>query len=305
MPRFTQSLALATAMLAAAAASPASAGTPTGSYLQFRYCPYATNPDVATCVYNVTRSGSFKLGNSTVPIVANIVLQGGVQSAFVPSPVYPAVGAPSLSPTPLPVPGGLLGIANPAPDWPFPLWVAFWSIVNSVNDVTATAEPAAAPSANLVNALFPPLDGSDSTVITLPIRVRLSNPLLGNTCYIGSVQQPIVLKLTAATTNPPPPAQPISGVPATFSLEVTTNPDGTIIHALDGTLVDNAFAVPAARGCGNVALGLPIITQVLDALVSGAVNLKVGLPSAAGKNTAIMVGDTAIAAAEYVIASEH
>ena len=300
-----QSLALAAAMLAVAAASPVSAGTPSGAYAQFQHCPYATIPDVQTCVYTVTTSGSFKLGNSNVPITAPIVLQGGVQSAFLPSPVYPAVGAPSLSPTPLSVPGGLLGLVNPAPDWPFPLWVAFWSIVNSVNGVTAIAEPAGAPSSNLVLALFPPSDGSDGTVITLPIRVRLANPLLGDSCYIGSFTQPITLRLTAATTNPPPPTLPISGVAGVFDVEVTTNPDGAIIHALNATLVDNAFAVPAAQGCGNVALGLPIITPILVSLVTGAVNLKEGFPSAAGKNVAIMVGDTALAPREYVIASEQ
>ena len=68
----------------------------------------------------------------------------------------------------------------------------------------------------------------------------------------------------------------------------TTNPVGQILLAENGTLVDNAFAVPAAKGCGNTLLPIPIITPILQGIVSAAVNLKEGLPAAAGKNTAIM-----------------
>ncbi|MBO9663749.1 hypothetical protein [Dokdonella sp.] len=302
MPRSLYTLAAA--LLVAAGASTAVAGTPSGPYAVFQHCPYATNPDAQACVYSKVTSGSFKMGNASVPISAPIILQGGVQNAFFQSPFYEAVGAPTMSPTPLPVPGGLLGLVNPAPDWPFPLWVAFWDIVNSVNGVTAISEPAGPAWANFFNAASPPETG-DATVVHLPIRVRLNNPFLGSTCYIGSYANPIVLNLVTNTTNPPPPNLPISGSAGEFTFEITDfPPDGVILHFADVKLVDNSFAVPAAKGCGNIALGLPIITQVLDALVSGAVNLKEGLPAAAGKNTAIMVGNTDIAASIYVQGSE-
>lgn len=294
--------ALATALAGVVVMPAAIAGTPSGIYTIFQHCPY-TNPSVNSCVYNVVKSGSFVIGSTTLPIDKPITLQGGVENLG-PSPLYDAVGAPTLTAPPGLVPGGLLGIVNPAPNWPGPLWNLFWSIVNSVNDVSATIEPVATMQTNFANALYPPTDGSDPTVARMSVRVHLQNPFLGGTCYIGSAQNPIVINLQTGTTNPPPPNKPISGNPGN-AYYVWSDPANYIgyIQVDDNTMVDNAFSVPAASGCGNVLLGLPIITPVVEALVSGAVNLKVGLPSAAGKNTAIMNGSSSIAAAAYVLAS--
>lgn len=292
------------AVLTLASASAAHAGTPSGPYAIFKYCPY-TDPMVGSCVLNTTTSGTLKIGSTTMPIDKPIVMQGGIENIG-PSPFYAAVGAPTLQAPPAKVPGGLLGIVNPAPDWPGPLWTAFWAIVAAVNDVSATIEPVQPVQTNFGNALFPPTDGSDPTVARLAVRVHLENPFLGGSCYIGSAQDPIVLKLQTGTTAPPPPNLPISGNPGTAYTVWTDEPNFIGYLQVDGnTLVDNSFAVPKARGCGNIALGLPILTQVLDALVSGAVNLKVGLPAAAGTNTAIMNGKSSIAAAQYVLDSEQ
>lgn len=296
-----------TAALAATAVVPTTAAAITlpGPYKVFEHCPY-TNPnigDYGNCLYNETTSGAFTIGSTTLPIDSPIVLQGGL-TVLNGSPLYDAVGAPTLSSPPGHVPGGLLGIVNPAPDWPFPLWVAFWSIVNSVNDVTATMELVAPVQTTFIYALYPPTDGSDPAAATLPLRVRLSNPFLGNTCFIGSAQNPILVKLQTATTNPPPPNQPISGNTGVYNETVTDETNYYSYVSVDGsTLVDNSFAVPAAKGCGNIALGLPILTPLLDFLVSGAVNLKVGLPSASGKNTAVLNGNSRITLG-YVVAGQ-
>lgn len=290
--------ALATALIGIFAMPVAMAGPTASGFEAFQYCPY-NNPSVGACVVNTTTSGSLVIGNTSLPITPSIVLQGGI-TGIEASPLYDAVGAPTLSSPPANVPGGLLGIANPAPNWPFPLWQLFWNIVNSVNDVTASMEPVDTIQTNFGNALFPPTDGSDPTVARLALRVHLQNPFLGDTCYIGSAQNPIVLNLQTGTTNPPPPNQPISGNTGKFGFVQVGSDPYAYIQVDGSTLVDNAFAVPAASGCGNVALGLPIVTQLLDVLVSGAVNLKVGLPSAAGKNTAIMNGSTSLAASTYV-----
>lgn len=281
------------------------AGTPSGAYAPFQHCPYRLNPNAQSCFVATISAGSFKIGNATVPINKTIVLQGGVQTIFLSSPVYEAVGTSTISPTALDVPGGLLGLMQPALGWPGLLVQAFWNVVNSANGVTATAEAAGPATAYLSQAIFPPLDGSDPTVVHLPLKVHLRNPFLGDSCYIGSDQHPIMLNLTVTTTNPPPPNQPITGVPATFRIEDTTHPAGSIIHADNSTLVDNSFAVPAASGCGNTLLNVPIITPILQILISEAVNLKEGLPATAGKNTVIMTNSTAIAPASYVEASEQ
>lgn len=293
---------LAAALSGALAASDAVAGTPSGAYAMFQYCPY-TDPNVASCVYSVTSSGTLSIGNTSLPITQPIILQGGLADLG-PGPLFDAVGAPTLIAPAANVPGGLLGVVNPAPDWPGPLWTLFWTLVGTVNNVSATMELVGTTQTNFGNALNPPTDGSDPTAVRLSARVHLQNPFLGDTCYIGSAANPIVIQLQTGTTNPPLPNQPISGNPGTLNF-IFTDPVNYIGYLEeDGiSLVDNSFAVPGASGCGNVALGLPILTPVLETLVSAAVNLKVGLPSAGGKNTAILNGTTSIAAAAYVLGS--
>jgi hypothetical protein len=119
--------------------------------------------------------------------------------------------------------------------------------------------------------------------IALPLKVKLDNLVLGNNCYVGSEGEPVSLHLVYGTTNPPPPNKPIKG-----SLVVSTK-DGGGILVLTGTLVDNSFAAPGATGCTL----LPLVGDL-------AVNTKVGLPAAAGTNTAIMGGATEEANARAV-----
>ncbi len=133
-------------------------------------------------------------------------------------------------------------------------------LLGNFTEVTATAELAG--------------QAEISTSVSLPLKVKLGNLALGNNCYLGSEAEPLALHLIYGTTNPPPPNKPISG-----SLTVTTKDKA--ITTLTGTLVDNAFAAPGANGCTL----LPLVGDL-------AVNLKEGLPAAAGTNTAIMSGVT-------------
>ncbi|MQY07019.1 hypothetical protein [Actinomadura macrotermitis] len=99
------------------------------------------------------------------------------------------------------------------------------------------------------------------------IRIKAINPLLGDTCYIGSKATPITLRLQFNPTNPPPPNTPIAGSPPEV---ISSEPP-----VLKATVVDNAFAVPKSTGCGPFGLLNPIA------------DFRAGLPSAAGHNTAI------------------
>lgn len=110
----------------------------------------------------------------------------------------------------------------------------------------------------------------------LPLRLKLEHPLLGPSCFVGSDSNAIRLDLTTATTAPPPPNQPISGALPGFGPDPV---DPRISLVTDGLLVDNAFAAPAARGCGPAGHrgGL-----------NGWVNELAGLPSPAGTNTAVL-----------------
>lgn len=119
--------------------------------------------------------------------------------------------------------------------------------------------------------------------MVLPADVLVSNPLLGPSCTIGSAATPITLNLTDGTTSPPPPNRPITGALGTF----TSHSNGVI--AITGAkLVDNAFAVPGAHGCG--------LFGVLDPIL----DLATGVPSAAGTSSAIMAGSTYTAPASLI-----
>ncbi|WP_018653142.1 hypothetical protein [Actinomadura flavalba] len=104
--------------------------------------------------------------------------------------------------------------------------------------------------------------------LKLNLRVNVQNPILTGNCDIGSNSNPIRLQLGIAPTNPPPPNTPIQGEPPT---PVQDEPP-----TLKTTVVDNAFSVPGSNGCG---LGLGPINAL--------VNSYAGIPSAAGRNTAI------------------
>jgi len=107
----------------------------------------------------------------------------------------------------------------------------------------------------------------------MPLKVKLEHPLLGRRCYIGSDGDPIALDLTTGTTAPPPPNQPITGRIPGFAADPE---DPRVFLVTDGVLVDNAFRAPGARGCGPHG--------VLNRVVERAA----ALPSAAGRNTAIL-----------------
>ncbi len=106
-------VAAAVSVGALAFTSSAMAAAPTGDFAPFKYCPYQ-NTAVQTCLKNTTTSGSFKLGNATVPITASTptVLQGGYSYDGTTTFFGAANGGSTLVSTPLKVPGGLIGLVN-------------------------------------------------------------------------------------------------------------------------------------------------------------------------------------------------
>jgi len=277
--------AAALAMLLVPSQALAQSHNPTGEFAQFNECPL-NNPSVTACIYSESDGGFFQMGAKTVPLVNPVVLQGGQ------TPVGLFVGAENgetLSKTPQPVPGGLLGIE--APVW-WPSWLQDWfndHIDEGFTGVTATVELAGPASKIIVNPLA--LLEEMGTALSLPAKIKLSNVLLGSNCYIGSDSNPVVLDFTSGETSPPPPNEPISGSAG----ELTVNPEGTLVTLSGGSLVNNSFAAPEADGCGG------IFSFFIDPLV----NDLIGLPSPAGTNTAILEGKIQNAAASAVKASEE
>lgn len=279
MRRLLLAMVLAVAMLVPAA----SASAFTGEFARFNTCPLS-NPEVTSCLYAETNAGSFTIGQKAVPIKNTVVLKGGLLSPPAGSNVSPLI-APTdgiaLSKTPQPVPGGLLGVTAPT-WWPQLLRDLFNETINNgFTGVTSTLELAGPPSAVQVS-LLAALTGN-GTAISMPVKVKLSNPFLGNNCYIGSNSNPIKLNLTAGTTSPPPPNQPITG--STGLPELVQE---GLIGVTNNRLVDNAFAAPGANGCGGI-----LFSWAVDPFV----NSIVGVPSAAGTNTAILGGTTYLGSA--------
>jgi hypothetical protein len=179
-----------------------------------------------------------------------------------------------LSRVELSVPGGLAGVLAPV-YLPAPLRERFDEAVEGgVTGVAMTPELARPASAIKLNAFN--LGAEEGVAVQLPLKLKLSSPFLGGDCYIGSSTDPIVLNLTSGATNPPAPNKPIQGASGTAEFLDSS----AVVFIYGDSLVDNAFAMPGATGCGGS----------FSAVVDPAVDAELGLPSPAGRNTAILDG---------------
>jgi hypothetical protein len=276
--------------LAILACVPTIASAHTGNWARFNYCP-STNPSVEKCIQSVTTGGKVVLGKKTVPIVNPVTLQGGLTEPTGPeyfSKFVAATNGVTLSKTPQPVPGGLSGLVNCkeiSNSIERALCEAtFENGLTGVNATLELAKPANEIKVNETNLLY-----EEGPALVLPVKVHLENPLLGSSCYVGSSSSPLIWNLTDGITAPPPPNKPIYGNPGSFEFLEEE------IAVFKGTeLVDNAWSAPGATGCGGF-----LIEYILDPII----NSSVGVPSAAGKNSAILVNTISLATASAV--NEH
>jgi hypothetical protein len=276
-------------LAALGAASPALAAEhhPKGIFAPFADCPLG-NASVEDCIFAQTKSGEFKVGKKTVPIVNTITLQGGFYETEKGLQFVAAENGETLSKTAQPVPGGLLGILAPS-FLPGFLQELFNEFINKgITGVTATTELAAPASS--IGLSTQNLIEESGIALSLPVKVKLSNPFLGESCYVGSNSHPVVIEFTTGATSPPPPNKSIHGKAGTFEQE-----DGFLLIRLkNNSLVNNSFAVPGVEGCGGI----------FSFLIDPAVNAELGTPAAAGNNTAILNGTLETANAATVKASE-
>jgi hypothetical protein len=292
-----------TALLACLGVASSAQAAPTGEFAVFYDCPLS-NAEVQGCLAAKTESGEFVIGTkkTRVPIEKTITLQGGFEeevAAEYRMPFVEAEDGNTLSKTPQRVPGGLLGIKCEEIKNESLRKLCEAIFENKLTGVTATTELALPAPPESLSSIFlseaslqnPILyEAYGIPALGLPVKVKLENPLLGKECYIGSSTEPIALKLTTGTTKPPPPNKPITGKIGEFE----TNEEGTILTIHNNSLVDNLFAVPGAKGCGGKAF---------EAVLDPIINAKLGLPSPAGNNTAILNGTLKQAGAEIV--KEH
>lgn len=281
---------LAAFALLAALALPASASAavhhPTGAFANFGECPL-NHTGLWSCLYSETTGGYVKIGVKTVPIKDPVVLQGGLDVTETgETPFVAAEGGNTLTKSPQAVPGGLTGIVAPS-WWPSILRDLFNETINNgFTGVTATMELVGPVKVNAGAML-----NQTGTAVALPVRIKLGNPFLGSSCYIGSSSNPIRLNLTTGTTSPPPPNTPISGSRG----EGAESEGGSLVTFSNQKLVDNSFAAPGANGCGGI-----LFSWAVDPFV----NSIVGVPSAAGTNAAVLEGRLQLGEPAAVKASE-
>jgi hypothetical protein len=243
-----------------------------GEWAPFTRCPVddpamlaadgATTVDL--CLASSSPSGSIKLGNTKAQTKGSN-LQFGVLSA---SSTISLVSPPGtgIVADPVNIPGGLLGLMCPS-NVPVVSVICQQATDNDLNNVSATVEPAGAPSGfDLAAGL-----GVGQPIVTLPVKIHLRNPLLASGCSIGSNSNPIILRPKNLTT-------PTASF-TRFNGDGTPNPTGGDLLRIGLTGAsqgDDSFAVPGASGCGGLGL--------LDI----AINLKTGLPSPSGGNNLVL-----------------
>jgi hypothetical protein len=268
--RGTRIVSMATLLLAvllAAAAPAAFAGKPKGEYAPFTGCPLKT-AGVSQCVYAQFTGGELRFGTMVVPIEHAITLQGGLIVSGAEETFVNAGEGQTLTKTEESVPGGFTGSGGEA------------------GALTLTLELVGAVALSRGN-----LAEAKGTALKLPVRAHFKNPSLGEECFVGSSASPIALNLTTGVTSPPAPNKPITGSAGTHEIKEA----GNLVLYKGDSLVENAFSVPGAKGCGAGAF-----KEIINPLF----NSKFGLPAVGGHNTAVLKGTSEFANAEAVLKSE-
>lgn len=274
-------MAAALAALVFASLALGSSHHPKGEFAGFGECPLNT-PAVTDCILSVSNGGSFQIGKKTVPLKNPVTLQGGGYNEGEVTHFVGAENGDTLSKTPQPVPGGLLGIT--APTW-WPKFIQDW-FNNLINEgftgVNATVELAAPASSiklsteNLLNA--------EGVALGLPSKIHLENAILGSNCYIGSNSKPVQLNFTSGK----------SGALTGAVGELTFNEKFTLVTISGGRLVDGTYAAPGVSGCGGI----------FSIFINPLVDSILGTPSPSGSNSATLEGKIQDASAAAVKASE-
>lgn len=269
--------------LATVPSAVASTHHPKGEMAQFGECPLSVAA-ITNCVLSVSNRGAFKVGNKSLPLVNPITLQGGAEGSGDETKFYGAESGDTLSRTPQPVPGGLAGVVAPT-SWP--KFLQAWlnnGISEGLVGVTATIE-LAGPSEGLTNIKLNTenLILETGIALDLPVKLKLSNPLLGSNCYVGSDSKPIQISFTTGKSGS------LTGAAGEFAY----NKSFTLITVSGGRLVSGTFAAPVAVGCGGL----------FSSLVDPMVNSILGLPAGPRSNTATLEGNLQAGASSAVKAS--
>jgi hypothetical protein len=239
---------------------------PTEEFARFSDCPLDRST-INDCTYAAMSSGSVTIGRKAAPITNPVILQGGFEGAGSEIQFYGAEDGQTMSRTREAVPGGFFAGFGPNTRG-----TELWATLE-------LAGPATRIKLSTENLIF-----EEGVAIALPVKVHLEGSLLGDSCYLGSDARPILLHLSTA----------VSGRLKGHAGELTFGNELFTLSELHGTrLVDGAFAVPRATGCGETS----------GFAVDRLVNSFLGTPLAPGESAIVLEGDFWDGAASAVIES--
>ena len=224
------------------------------------------------------RPSEFTAGNVTVPLKQTITLRGGIgfteEGEETKETWFGAVGAATIEPV-AQAARPLYKDVNPALLSPSELnRYNYYVKVSKETKVTATVElagPASSITVNVANLL-----SETGTAFAFPVKLKLSNPYFGDSCYVGSDASPILVDFTTGT----------SGELRGKNGSMLASGHNGILTVFTDTLVNGTFASPGVEGCG--------VGGGADAAIDSAL----GLPSPAGANTTVLNGTLKLSTAE-------
>ncbi|QCQ93102.1 hypothetical protein [Rhodococcus sp. SGAir0479] len=180
------------------------------------------------CLTVQVHSGTFSNNGFNLPISdGDMIIAGNTEGVdFLPRDD----GHFGVYSKPITVPGGVLGVDLP-----------FGNLFGLAN-VTATVEGVDVPvfGANLFEF-----------AVSLPVRMKIDNPFLGDNCYIGTAANPVVLELNGSNPDTDP---------SNIQLHDGTGewPAGAMVATNVQNTAEN-FALPGATGCGPFGILNPIV----------------------------------------------
>jgi hypothetical protein len=255
---------------------PPPAPTLNGDWAPYNRCPVDSpamlsadgEARLALCAAVSSPSGSFTVGHVTAPLGASDVQMGLVlTSSAEPEDQWEIVSPPggAVVGSPTPIPGGLPALVCPSTSR-FLEQVCRGRSTGVVDYLTATVTSAGAPSDFNLEGAF----GLEASLITVPVKLHLENPLLGGGCYIGSNSEPIVL-------HPHNLSFPQLGL-AEFETNGTPDTEGPmLVLSITGSSEgDSTLAIPGANGCG------------FGGWLDSAIDRNLTLPSPSGNNSVVL-----------------
>jgi hypothetical protein len=289
-------LAAVLVVVAGTASSAVAIKNPTKSPKIFVNCPvkgeFEGFADIA-CTVGATEpneGGQFTVGPITVPITKQIVLQYGLTETGEEELDYipPANGAEAITPAPERVPGEPIADISEAEQnelgWSEGLKYSYKLAQkhHTVKTAYETIELAGIPYTNITNILI-----EEGVGVEAPVKIKAENKWLselGDVCYVGSNEEPIVQHLTSGESTSPYTGETVHG--SKGSLYIFH--EGREVIESGSNLVDNTYAVPAASCTGPNA-----------SVIAATIDKEFGLPQPAGASLTEIKGALYLASAEY------